>query len=493
MTLWKRINQKVNPAIYKQKDSHLNKTLTTTDLLALGIGTLISISIFTLPGIVAAEHTGPAVVISFIIDAVAAGLVAMNYSEMASAMPFTGAGYSWINVLFGHFWGWIVGWALLAEFFISIAFQASGISSNLQGLLDSAGLVIPKRLANPIGVKGGYVDIISLIVIILVSWLVSRGDTQTSRVENALVVLKVLAVVIFVLVGMSAVHTANYHPFIPAHQIGTRFGGWQGIYAGTSMLFISYTGFGTVAANAGEAKNPKKSVPFAITGAIAAAAVMFIAVSLVLVGMFPYKMYANNSEPVGWALRHMATNHPALLFATADFVQGIAVLGMFTALISFILASSRLLYSFGRDGMVPSFFGKINKKRLPNNSLFTVTCGGVLLGALLSFQTLSQVISAGTLVAFMIVSLGIYALRHREGKDLPKPQFKVPFYPIEPAFAFLVTLIVFLGLSSIAKIYAICWFILGMIVYFSYSMKHSKINAAKVTAANTKTIDESRK
>ncbi len=480
MKLWHTINRKADPRIYQKKDSHLNKTLTTKDLLALGIGTLISISIFTLPGIVAAEHTGPAVAISFIIDAIAAGLVAMNYSEMASSMPFTGAGYSWINVLFGHFWGWIVGWALLAEFFISIAFQASGISNNLRGLLSSVGLTIPKSLANPIGVKGGYVDIIALIVIALVAWLVSRGDTQTSKVENALVILKVLAVVIFVLVGASALHSTNYHPFIPAHRIGTTFGGWQGIYAGTSMLFISYTGFGTVAANAGEARNPKKSVPFAITGAITAAAIMFIAVSLVLVGMFKYTDYANNAEPVGWALRAI---HCVLV---ADFVQGIAVLGMFTALISFILASSRLLYSFGRDGMVPSYFGKINRHRLPNNALLTVTIGSIILGALLSFQTLSQVISAGTLVAFMIVSLGVYALRKREGNDLPDPSFKVPFYPFEPAVAFLVTLIVFFGLSSIAKTYAACWFVIGMIVYFMYSVKHSKLNQFKVSRANRK-------
>lgn len=484
MSLWSKYNRKVNPLIYAKKDSHLNKTLTTSDLMALGIGTLISISIFTLPGIVAAEHTGPAVVISFIIDAIAAGLVAMNYSEMASSMPYTGAGYSWINVLFGHFWGWIVGWALLAEFFISIAFQASGISNNLRGLLTSIGIIIPRKLANPIGVKGGFVDIIALLVIVLVSWLVSRGDTQTSRVENALVVLKVLAVIIFVVVGITAVHSTNFHPFIPAHHIGTTFGGWQGIYAGTSMLFISYTGFGTVAANAGEAKDPKHSVPIAITGAITAAAIMFICVSLVLVGMFKYTDYANNAEPVGWALRAIHC------VAVADVVQGIAVMGMFTALISFILSSSRLLYSFGRDGMVPSFFGKINAHRLPNNSLWTVTAGGVILGALLSFQTLSQVISAGTLVAYMIISLGMYALRKREGKDLPKPQFKAPFYPVAPALTFIVILIVFLGLSMIAKTYAACWFIVGMIVYFSYSVKHYHANTDKVNAANIKTIKQ---
>ena len=482
MHLWKRINHKANPAIYKKKDSHLNKTLTTRDLLALGIGTLISISIFTLPGIVAAEHTGPAAVISFIIDALAAGLVAMNYSEMASAMPFTGAGYSWINVLFGHFWGWIVGWALLAEFFISIAFQASGISNNFRGLISSIGITVPRPLANPLGVKGGYVDIIALIVVALVAGLVSRGDSQTSRVENALVILKVLAVIIFVVVGFSAIHTTNYHPFIPAHRIGTTFGGWQGIYAGASMLFISYTGFETVAASAGEAKHPEKSVPVAITGAISVAAVMFIAVSLVLVGMFKYTNYANNAEPVGWALRAI---HCVLV---ADIVQGIAVLGMFTALISFILASSRLLYSFGRDGMLPTFFGKLNQHRLPNNSLLVVTIGSIILGACFSFQTLSQVISAGTLVAFMIVSIGIYALRKREGQDLPDPDFKVPFYPIEPAIAFLVTLIVFLGLSMAAKTYAVGWFILGMIVYFAYSVRHSNVNQDKVQQANQKTI-----
>ena len=211
-------------------------------------------------------------------------------------------------------------------------------------------------------------------------------------------------------------------------------------------------------------------MPRGIIGSLIIAVVLFVSVSLVLVGIMPYAKYAGNAEPVGLALRF--AGHPVI----AVIVQTIAVLGMFTALIGMSMAGSRLIYSFGRDGMLPKWLGKIDQNHRPNNAVFAITFIAIVIGAIFPFAALSQLISAGTLIAFMFVSIGIYPLRKREGKDIDDPSFKMPLFPILPFLAFLAAFIVFLGLDSQAKIYAGIWFILGVIIYLIYGAKHSSLN-----------------
>lgn len=468
MSLWKTMTRQEDPSVYQDKDGHLKRTLTTKDFIGLGVGTIVSTAIFTLPGEVAALHAGPSVSLSFLLAAVVAGLVAFAYSEMAAAMPFAGSAYSWINVVFGEFFGWVAGWALLAEYIIAVAFVGSGFSANLRPLLAEWGLKLPASLSNPFGTDGGVIDLCSALVIILVALLISRGVSGAAKVENIMVTLKVLAVLTFIFVGATALHASYYQPFIPAYKATANgaFGGWQGIYAGVSSIFLAYIGFDSIAANSAEAKNPGKTMPRGILGSLAIAVVLFVAVSLVLVGMVHYTKL-NTAEPVGMALR--TAGHPVV----AAVVQTIAVIGMFTALLGMTLAGSRLIYSFGRDGMLPKWLGKLDKRNNPNNSLFTITVVTVVIGAFFPFAFLSQLVSAGTLIAFMFVSLGIYALRHREGKDIPVPEFKMPWYPVMPALAFVASLIVFWGLATDAKIYAGLWFVIGVVIYFAYGRSHS--------------------
>ena len=472
MSFWKTITRKEDPQVYANKDGHLVRSLKVRDFLALGVGTIVSTSIYTLPGEVAAMHTGPAVAISFLLAAVVAGLVAFAYAEMSAAMPFAGSAYSWINVVFGEFFGWIAGWALLAEYFIALAFVGSGLSANFRALIAPLGLKLPASLSNAFGTDGGIVDLVSVVVIALVAALISRGVSRAARVENVLVVLKVFAVLLFIIVGLTALHAANYVPFVPKYHETTNgpFGGWQGIYAGVSMIFLSYIGFDSIAANSAEAINPQKTMPRGILGSLVIAVVLFVAVSLVLVGMLPYSKYANSAEPVGLALR--AAGHGGV----ATVVQTIAVVGMFTALIGMSMAGSRLIYSFGRDGMLPKWLGKLDKSNRPNRALWTLTIVGILIGAFFPFAFLSQLISAGTLIAFMFVSIGIYPLRRREGKDINDPAFKVPLYPVLPALGFLASLMVFLGLDYQAKLYAGIWFVLGLVIYFAYGVRHSYLS-----------------
>ncbi|MQB60988.1 APC family permease [Limosilactobacillus reuteri] len=488
MSFWKTITRKEDPRVYDNKDGHLVRSLKVRDFLALGVGTIVSTSIFTLPGEVAAMHTGPSVVISFLIAAIVAGLVAFAYAEMAAAMPFAGSAYSWINVVFGEFFGWVAGWALLAEYFIALAFVGSGLSANFRALFVPLGWKLPASLSNAFGTEGGVVDIVSVVVIILVALLISRGVSQAARVENLLVILKVFVILLFIVVGLTAIKASNFMPFIPQYHetANGAFGGWQGIYAGVSMIFLSYIGFDSIAANSAEAINPQKTMPRGILGSLVIAVVLFIAVSLVLIGVLPYQQYANSAEPVGLALR---TAHHS---GVATVVQTIAVLGMFTALIGMSMAGSRLIYSFGRDGMLPKWLGKLDKHNRPNRALWTLTVGAVLIGAFFPFAFLSQLISAGTLIAFMFVSLGIYALRRREGKDIPNPSFKMPFYPVLPALGFLASLLVFMGLDYQAKLYAGIWFVFGLIIYFAYGMRHSSM-AKKEDGQNVKNETEAGK
>ena len=469
--LIKRLFLKQNPRVYEEKDAQLTPSLRTRDLIGLGTGMVVGTAIFTLPGIVAAEHTGPAVPLAFIVAAIGAGLSALAYAETSSVLPFAGSAFSWINVLFGEFFGWIAGWALLAEYFISVAFVASGWSAYMQGFLGSFGIKLPHALSGGFDPHtGSYIDILAAFAILIVGILISRGVHQVSRIENIIVSVKLLVILMFIVVGATAIHPQNYVPFLPAHQLGTTFGGWQGILAGTAQIFIAYVGFDAIAANTAETINPQKTMPRGLIGTLLLGTGFFIAVSLVLVGMFKYSRYANNAEPAAWALRQ--SGH----YITANLLSVVAIIGIFSALIAILLASSRLIYAFGRDGLLPKLLGQIDNKHVPNHALWMITFLAMLLGSVFPFTFLATLVSAGTLVAFIFVSLGIYALRPREGKDLPEAQFKMPLYPVLPAVSAIFSAIIFWGLNTDAKILMVGWFVVGLLIYFFYGIRHSIIN-----------------
>lgn len=237
--------------------------------------------------------------------------------------------------------------------------------------------------------------------------------------------------------------------------------------AGASQIFIAYVGFDAIAANTAETKNPQKTMPRGLIGTLVLGTGFFIAVSLVLVGMFPYHRYANNAEPAAWALRH--AGHPLV----ANLLSVVALIGIFSALIAILLASSRLIYAFGRDGLLPKTLGHIDENHVPNHALWTITVLAMILGSVFPFTFLATLVSAGTLVAFIFVSLGIYALRKREGVDLPEASFKMPGYPVLPALSALFSAVIFWNLDVDAKLLMVGWFVIGLLVYFGYGIRHS--------------------
>ncbi len=340
----------------------------------------------------------------------------------------------------------------------------------MQGFLGSFGIKLPHALTGGFDPHtGSYIDILAAFAILIVGVLISRGVHQVSRIENIIVSVKLLVILIIV-VGVTAIHPQNYVPFLPAHQPGTTFGGWQGILAGTAQIFIAYVGFDAIAANTAETINPQKTMPRGLIGTLLLGTGFFIAVSLVLVGMFKYSRYANNAEPAAWALRQ--SGH----YITANLLSVVAIVGIFSALIAILLASSRLIYAFGRDGLLPKSLGQIDDKHVPNHALWMITFLAMILGSVFPFTFLATLVSAGTLVAFIFVSLGIYALRPREGVDLPEAQFKMPLYPVLPAISAIFSAVIFWGLNTDAKILMVGWFVIGLLIYFIYGIRHSIIN-----------------
>ena len=463
---WAKFIRKESPSNYQKLDKRLDgNALGTKELTAIGVGTVVGAAIFIIPGVVAANYAGPAVAISFIIAAIVAGLSALAYAEFSSALPFAGSAYTWSNIIYGEFFGWVAGWALLAEYLIALAYSASAWSAYIRGFLSTFGITIPKALTSTFAPKTGtYIDLFAIIAVLLVWFLLSRGIRDTAKVENWLVVGKIIVIILFIAVGMTAIHPDNFHPFIPKNEGGTRFG-WSGIVAGASQIFFAYIGFDMMTSNAAEAKNAQKTVPRAIFATLGLATALFIGASLVMVGMFKYTKYATITDPAAWALRQ--TGHVFV----ANLLSIVALVGIFSMLIGVSLGGSRLMYALGRDGLLPKQMGQVNKAGTPHIALSVLAIVSIILGAIFPITMLTNLVSAGTLIAFIMISFGVLILRRR--KDIDHSGFKMPLYPVLPVIAGLASMMLFWQLNVDAKILAAGWFFFGVIIYVVYGIRHS--------------------
>lgn len=466
LKLWQKMIRRENPSSYADKDGKLQPVLGKREMIAMGIGTVVGAGVFTMPGIVAAEYAGPAVVISFVIAALIAGLSALAYSELASAMPFAGSIYSWANVIFGEFIGWIAGWAILAEYLIALALVSSAWSSYFQGFLASFGFELPKFFQASFNLtKGTGFDLFGAIAILVVGVLASRGLRNIAQIENWLVVGKIAVIIIFIVVGATAVQVNNWLPFIPHHQTGTHFGGITGIIAGATQIFFSYIGFDTIAANSAEVKNPQKIMPQAIVGTLVIATALFVGVAAILTGMYPYEKFAGNAEPAAWALRE--SGH----LLTANLLSVVALVGMFSGLVALLIGGSRLVYSFGRDGLMPRQLAQLDNAGLPKVATGIITAIAIILGGVFPIDMLANLVSAGTLIAFIVAGLAVLKLRKRA--DINHSGYKMPWYPVLPILAALAAFLLLCSLNTTAIYLTVGWLVIGFIVYLFYGSHHS--------------------
>nr|WP_027822187.1 amino acid permease [Lactiplantibacillus plantarum] len=463
MGIFQRIFQKEDLERYLQKDSHFERTLSAVDLIALGIGAVIGTGIFILPGTVAATKAGPGIILSFVLAAIVCAVAAMCYAEFASVLPIAGSAYSYGNIVYGEMIGWIIGWALVLEYVLAVATVAVGWAAYFNSFIAGFGLKLPKAITGSFDpAHGTYINVVAILIVCLIAWIIDTGLKTSIRLNNIIVVVKLAIIVLFLLVGSFYVKPSNWTPFAP-------FGG-TGILKGAAVVFFAYLGFDAVSSSAAEVKNAKRNMPIGIIGTLVICTIFYILVSGVLTGMVSYKQL-NVDNAVAFALQLVHQN----------FVAGIisigALAGMFTMMVTMIYSSSRLLYSIGRDGLLPRFLGKIDKHHAPKNAMLTVTIVISILAGLIPLDQLANLVNIGTLIAFAFVSFGILLLRRNPKLNAIKG-FRVPLYPVLPIISGLLCLFMMTQLSMETWLASLVWFLLGLIIYFGYGIRHSRMNKA---------------
>jgi len=464
MGIRQRIFQKENLDRYLKADGHFERTLSAVDLIALGIGAVIGTGIFILPGTVAATTAGPGIILSFVIAAVVCAVAAMCYAEFSSVLPVAGSAYSYGNIVYGELVGWITGWALVLEYVLAVATVSVGWAAYFNSFIAGFGLRLPKAITGSFDpAHGTYINLVAIIIVCLIAWIIDEGLKTSIRLNNIIVVLKLAIIIMFLLVGSFYVKPSNWTPFAPF--------GVHGIFKGAAVVFFAYLGFDAVSSSAAEVKNAKRNMPIGIIGTLVICTIFYIMVAAVLTGMTSYKLL-NVDDAVTFALQLVHQN----------FVAGIvsigALAGMFTMMVTTIYSSSRLLYSIGRDGLLPSFLGKIDKNHTPKHAMVTVTIVISILGGLIPLGQLANLVNIGTLIAFTFVSFGIILLRRNPKLNKIKG-FRVPFYPYLPIISGLLCIFMMTQLSLETWATSLIWFVLGLIIYFSYGIRHSKMNQQK--------------
>ncbi|WP_449538890.1 amino acid permease [Ferdinandcohnia sp. Marseille-Q9671] len=442
-------------------EKQLPRTLGAFDLMLLGVGAIIGTGIFILPGTVAAAHSGPAIVFSFILAAIVCALAGMCYSEFSSSIPVTGSAYTYVYIVFGELIAWLVGWALLLEYGLAVAAVATGWSAYLSALLEGFSITLPKAISgsfNP--ADGTYVNIPAIAIIFATAYLLTLGIRESTKINMIMVFIKVGVILLFIGVGIFYVEPANWQPLMPF--------GVQGVISGAALVFFAYLGFDAVSSAAEEVKNPQRNMPIGIIGSLLICTILYGAVSLVLTGMVSYTEL-NVSDPVSYVMQ----------IVNQDWVAGVislgAVVGMMTVILVMSYGGTRLLYAFGRDGLLPkSMYELSEKKKTPvKNTWIFATCVAFCAG-FVPLSKLAELVNMGTLLAFTIVSIGVIYLR--KNKSIPSDGFKVPFFPILPICSFLLCLFLITQLSVFTWVSCGVWFIFGLFFYFAYGKKHSLMN-----------------
>ncbi|RFU67160.1 amino acid permease [Bacillus sp. V59.32b] len=451
----------INDLMANSRKNELSRSLSLLDLIFLGVGCVIGTGIFVVTGVVAAESTGPSIVISFIIAGIACALAAFCYAEFSSAVPVSGSVYTYTYATLGELFAFLIGWDLMLEYVLAIAAVATGWSAYFQSLISGFGLHIPETLSSAPGSgKGGMMDLPAMLIILLITALVSRGVKESTRFNNIMVFVKLAIILLFIGAGISYVRPENWTPFAPF--------GFEGIVTGAATVFFAYIGFDVIATASEEVKSPKRNMPIGIISSLLICTALYIGVSLVLTGMVPYQQL-NVGDPVALALRLVGQD------SIAGIISVGAVAGITTVLLALIYAQVRLTYAMSRDGLLPKKMATVHKKyKTPffNTWLTGFVAAGI--AGLVDLTTLAHLVNMGTLAAFTLISIAIIVLRKKHPEI--KASFRVPFVPVLPAISALLCIYLSLSLPETTwKAFGI-WLAAGFIVYMVYSRKHSNLN-----------------
>ncbi|PYI96111.1 MAG: amino acid permease [Verrucomicrobia bacterium] len=463
-------------------DQRLKRALGATNLTALGIGAIIGTGIFVLTGTVAAQNAGPAVVLSFVLAGVASIFAALCYSEFASLVPMAGSAYTYGYATLGELFAWIIGWDLILEYALGAVTVSIGWSGYVVSFLHDIGIQIPAELSAARGTlvtlaDGTQVTAIfnlpAVIIIAIVTLLLVVGIRESANVNNVIVFVKVAVVLLFIFGAVHAVNPANWHPFIPPSTGVRGHFGWSGVTQGAGIVFFAYIGFDAVSTAAQEAKNPQRDMPIGIIGSLLICTVLYIAVSAVATGIVPY-LQLDVPDPIA-----VAADHAGLGWMSAAIKLG-AIAGLSSVILVMLLGQSRIFWTMADDGLLPKFVSRVHPKfRTP--WITTILTGIVVafFAALFTVREAGSLVSIGTLLAFVIVSIGVLVLRIRE-PELPRT-FKTPAVWVVAPLGALSALYLMIALPWRTWERLIIWFVIGIVIYFFYGVRRSKLAQAKIS------------
>jgi APA family basic amino acid/polyamine antiporter len=453
----------------------LKRVLTARHLTLLGIGAIIGAGIFVLTGQAAANHTGPAIILSFVLAGTACAFAGLCYAEFASMMPVSGSAYSYSYATLGEFVAWFIGWMLVLEYLFAASTVAVGWSGYFNSLLGTLGVPLPDALANaPLAydkgalvTTGALVNLPAVAIIAAISGLCYVGITQSAAVNSVIVAIKVTVILLFIAMGVQYINPDNWSPFIPPAEGPGRFG-WDGIVRGASIVFFAYIGFDAVSTAAQEAKNPQRDMPIGILGSLVVCTILYIIVSAVLTGMVPYTQLGT-AKPVATALEA----YPGLLWLKTIVEVG-AIAGLSSVILVMLMGQPRIFYAMSRDGLLPGLFARIHPKfRTPYVGTVIVGTVAAALAGLLPIGVLGDLVAMGTLLAFATVCVGVLILR-RTRPELPRP-FRVPMAPVVCVLGALVCLWLFSRSFVDNWKWMSAWMVLGIAIYFGYGYRKSRL------------------